>query len=378
MRILHVINILETGGAQSLLLNIIQRWNCDNDTHIVISLMSKNQSAENFEKTGIPVTYIDMIPGKLDFRKFFRLVKFIRLYKPDVVQTWLYHSDLIGGIAAKLSGNVPVIWGVHHTTANETSIKFSTRIVIQLLVILSRFIPKNIICCSNSAYQSHIKLGYPKAKTVTVFNGVDTNLFMPDNKASTSLKKELGLSGETKLIGMFARHHPQKDHRTFFIGAAILIKNHPDTHFILAGEGIELSNLSLEKEIVRAGIMDYVHLLGRRQDMPRLHASVDINSLSSSYGEALPMTLCEGMACGTPCVATDVGDIKMVIGDTGRVVEIGNPQSLASAWSEILDLAESEYQSLSIAARRRIVEFYSISTTVDKYRQVYTKVSSTK
>ena len=131
-----------------------------------------------------------------------------------MVQTWLYHSDLIGGIAAKLSGNVPVVWGVHHTTAKVSSIKFSTRIVIQLLVILSRFIPKNIICCSNSASNHISKLGYPKAKTVTVFNGVDTELFMPDDKA-LSLRKELGLSGETKLIGMFARYHPQKDHRTF-------------------------------------------------------------------------------------------------------------------------------------------------------------------
>jgi len=120
-----------------------------------------------------------------------------------------------------------------------------------------------------------------------------------------------------------------------------------------------------------AGVQDNVHLLGIRRDMPRLSAAMSLVTLSSFEGEALPVSLCEAMSCGVPCVATRVGDAAALIGDAGIVVEPRNPQQLADAWYRVLAWPESEYLQLSAKARERGVEDYNLSKTIDAYRQVY-------
>ncbi len=374
MKIFHVINTLEIGGAQSLLLNLIDHWGDEGDSHTIISLMPKTDSAGVFEETGIPIIYLNMEEAKFSLKNFLALIHIIRTAQPDVVQTWLYHSDLLGGVASWLAGVKSIVWGVHHTITNDTALKPTTRMVLKLLVFFSHFLPKKIICCSESAVTTHVSLGYPQEKMITITNGVDYDRFHPDVSARKSLREELGLPLTERLVGMFARYHPQKDHANFIHAAALLSKKYADVHFILSGENVDESNPDLTSLIVNSGIGDRVHLLGKRQDMPRLHAAMDINSLSSSFGEALPMALCEGMSCGVPCVATRVGDVESLIDNTGKVVEPGNPNALAEAWLSILELGPVEYNELSNKARQRILLYYGLSGTVNLYQQIYKQV----
>jgi glycosyltransferase involved in cell wall biosynthesis len=246
--------------------------------------------------------------------------------------------------------------------------------VIKLLVFFSHFVPKKIICCSESVVTTHVSLGYPDEKMITITNGVDSDRFHPDGSARKSLREELGLPLTEKLVGMFARYHPQKDHANFIHAAGLLSEKYTDVHFILSGENVDETNPDLCSLIINAGIQDRVHLLGKRQDMPRLHAAMDINSLSSSFGEALPMAWGEGMSCGVPCVATRVGDIESLIDNTGKVVEPGNPNALAEAWFSILELRQAEYNELSNKARQRVLLYYGLSGTVNLYQQIYKQV----
>lgn len=376
LRILHIINTLSIGGAQSVLVQLLENWGDNSDQQMVISLRQREEFSGRIEALNIPVEHLNLQPGHIEPLIFMRLIRIIKAFKPDIVQTWLYHADLIGSLAAQLACRAPILWGVHHTLTDGQSVKASTWYVVKLLSLLSTVLPSHIICCSRSAYQTHAALGYAKNKMSVILNGVDTDRFHPDPSAREQLLKKLGLSRREKLIGMFARFHPQKDHETFILSAGVLLKTNPDVHFVLAGEGIDNTNGRINSWISRLNIQNNFHLLGSRQDMPCLNAGMDIVTLSSAYGEALPMTLCEAMACGTPCVATDVGDTAVLLGSAGRVVPPGDSQALANAWQAVLQLPDFEYNALSNQARHRILEDYNLVEMINSYKFTYQKAKA--
>jgi glycosyltransferase involved in cell wall biosynthesis len=371
VRILHIITTLAHGGAQSVLMQLLEGWEDRSDQQMVISLMGRAQLSAKIEALKIPVDHIRLHPGKLQPIKLLKLIRIIRTYKPDVIQTWLYHSDLLGSIAARLAGNMPIVWGVHHTTTDWKSVGLSTWIVVRLLSRLSTYVPSIIVCCSQSTFQEHVALGYPREKMAVIPNGIDINRFRPNKSARTLLRKELSLSNNTKLIGMFARYHPQKDHLTFLQAAGILVKLNPNVHYVLAGEGVDISNNDMRAQISEQGLEDNIHLLGSRNDIPLLAAGIDIATLSSSFGEALPQVIGEAMACGIPCVATNIGDTAVLVGNGGIIVQPKDPQDLADAWQSILELSNEQYRRLSNLACERIVEFYNSRDMIREYKSIY-------
>ncbi len=374
MKILHIITALSVGGAQSILHQLLRIWSSSPDQHRVISLVAGGRNVEDIRALGIEVCELGMQPGKLRGTDLLELSRAIRDREPELVQTWLYHADLIGGSIARLSSRAPIVWGIHHSLSSTRTLRPSTLIVARANALLSRVIPARIHCCSTTALESHARLGYQRSKMVIIPNGVDLTRFQPDPSARSGLRADLHLSQNARLIGMFARFHPQKDHQTMIAAAGLLHDRLPDVHFVLAGHDVDKHNAQLGEWISRAGIGDHVHLLGLREDMPRLHAAVDVFTLSSSEGEALPLVLCEAMACEVPCVATDVGDMRDVIGDTGGCVAPRDPGALAGAWIAVLELPPSEYQLLGKRARQRVQNKYDLEKIAGLYRDLYRRV----
>jgi glycosyltransferase involved in cell wall biosynthesis len=376
VKILHIITSLDVGGAQTMLYQLLKAGKDNQHDQMVVSLTGQGPVSKDIRALDIRVQELELRrwgqgPGSL-----WKLFRIIRDYRPDLVQTWLYHADLIGGLAARLSSRGRVVWGVHHTLTTANSLKSATFLVARLNALLSRFIPARIVCCSQTALETHARLGYREDKMLMIPNGTDITRFRPDSPAGSRLRSALGLPERAKVIGMFSRFHPQKDHHTLILAAGILLEEMPDVHFLLAGEGIDNDNRQLKDWIANAGVADNIHLLGLRQDTPLLYAALDVFTLSSSHGEALPLVLCEAMACGIPCVATDVGDAARVLGDTGLCVPVNDPASLSRAWKAILDGPDSEYERLSHAARKRIEDHYDFDLAAVKYNHLYEAIVS--
>ena len=175
------------------------------------------------------------------------------------------------------------------------------------------------------------------------------------------------------LIGLVARFDPMKDHGNFFRGARHLLneaEEKDNLHFVLAGRGIDAANAALKDFISEYGLENRTHLLGERTDIPFVTSALDI-ATSSSTGEGFPNAVGEAMACGVPCVVTDVGDSAWIVGDTGRIVPPREPTALAEAWGELICMEDERRRSLGEAARRRIIENFSIDTVVRQYEAVY-------
>lgn len=374
---MHIITSLGTGGAQMMLYQLLKTWGRDDNQHMVISLQENGPFAREIRALGFEVQELGMRPGWPNVSAVVKLIRVMRAYRPDLIQTWLYHADLIGGILTRLLSNrAPVIWGIHHTLSENHGLKPATLIVVRINALLSWFIPARIICCSVTALETHARIGYRKDRMLMIPNGIDAVHFQPDASARIDLRRELHLPDKARIIGMYARFHPQKDHRNLILAAGILHREIPSAHFVLAGEGLDSANSQINQWIAAEDMRGHIHLLGPRRDMPHLHAALDIFTLSSSGGEAFPLVLGEAMACGVPCVATDVGDAAEIIGDTGYHVPARDPRALAQAWQSILELPATEYIRLSRMAREKVNNKYNLLDVSKTYRDLYNGFSS--
>jgi glycosyltransferase involved in cell wall biosynthesis len=373
VKVLHVIACLDTGGAQKMLYKLLSGTDREAFKTEVVSLIDIGPIGQKIQALGVSVRALGMrrsgVPNPL---AVLRLARWLRQDPPYVIQTWMYHADLIGGLAARLAGSIPVAWGVRNSNLDPQCSRRSTIWIAMACARLSRWLPARIVCCSEASRQVHTQLGYAADKMVVIPNGFDLAVFRADPAARRSVRQELGIPEEAPLIGLVARFHPQKDHCDFVQAAARFHACVPESHFLLCGDGITWRNPELAGWIEAAGIQSQCHLLGRREDIPRLMAALDIASTAASYGEAFPNVVGEAMACGVPCVVTDVGDSAIIVGETGVVVPPKDPQALAAGWSRLLlDMNQEERRRLGLAARQRIMERYSLGKIVEQYERLY-------
>ena len=370
----HIITDLSTGGAEIMLLKLLSHIDRQRFDSRVISLTNSGPIGDRLEALDIPVQALRMRPGIPDPIAIFRLAGWLRSNPPALVQTWMYHADLVGGVAARLAGREPVIWGIRNSNLDVVHSRRSTRWTVRVCTFLSRWVPQRIVSCSETARRIHAGLGYAADKMIVIPNGFNLDLYCPDGQAGVSVRQELGISANAKLVGLVARFDPQKDHRSFIQAAVDIRARLPETHFLLCGDGITWENKLLAGWIDVQGMHDFFHLLGRREDIPRLSAAMDIACSSSAYGEAFSNVLGEAMASGVPCAVTDVGDSAYIVGDTGKVVAPNNPQALAGAVVELLDLPAERRRELGQAARRRMQQSFDIRAVVNQYEQLYTSL----
>lgn len=369
-RVLHIITWLDEGGAEELLYRLCSHGG---DTkHQVISLMGLGRYGALLQQANVEVNVLNMPRGCLTLGGPFRLWQLIREAQPDVVQTWMYHANFFGGIAAKLAGVPMICWGIHHTTLDPNRESRTTRVVAWLNVRLSRVIPTAVVFCGERARQAHAALGYDASKLLVIPNGYDCDLFRPDPAARARLRAEWGMGSECAAIGTVARFDESKDHRNLIEAAAALRKSGREFRLVLVGQGMDNDNRLLGEWLERSGLADVTRLCGQRTDIPAVMNALDIHALPSC-SEAFPNVLAEAMACGTPCVSTDVGDAADIVGETGWIVPPRNPAELAENLAAALDALGDQplWESRRCAARERVVARFSLAQMVEAYQRLW-------
>lgn len=372
IQVAHVITGLDSGGAEKMLLKLLTHIDRERFSSSVYSLIPPGLGAAPIEALGVRLQTLRMRRDWPNPVSVLRLARMFRDSRPDLIQTWMYHADLVGGIAAKLAGvRAPVVWNIRHSTFDPAQTRRRTAQVARLCAAASHWLPDTIVCCSIAAQRVHSALGYSDAKIKVIPNGFDLSQFRPDPIARREVRDELGLPDAAPVVGRFGRFDPQKDYRTFIDAVALLHRRRPDVHFVLCGLDVDASNPLLGSWIDAAGVRSVCHLLGYRRDVARVIASIDIAASSSAYGEAFPNVLGEAMACEVPCVATDVGDSAYIVGDTGCIVPPRDPAALADAWDTQLARGPDHLRALGAAARRRVEEKFAIRGVVRAYEDTY-------
>ena len=332
------------------------------------------QVGKELQAAGVKVHTLAITRGRISPAGLFRLLKLLRGLKPDLLQCWMYHANLLGLLAAKLAGVPHVIWGIRCSEIDFACYPRLTRWVVSLGARLSS-LPDVTVVNSEAGAKVHTRWGYDSSKMVVIYNGFDLEQFKEDRLARLAVRRELGLMDDSPLIGLIARYDPMKDHENFFRAAGFLGQRRSDVNFLLCGMDITSENTDLARMVRTYGLEGNVHLLGLRDDIPRLTAALDI-ATSSAHGEGFCNAVGEAMSCGVPCVATDVGDAVRIVGEAGRVIPPRDPQALAAAWAELIDMGHHRRKALGSMARERIREKFSLASFQQAHESLYERIQN--
>jgi glycosyltransferase involved in cell wall biosynthesis len=332
----------------------------------VICILDRGPLADSLEDAGIPVEAMGVSSRRPNPIAIASLAHRLAASRPDLVQTWLYQSDLLGGLAGKIAGAPHVVWNLRAADLSVTESRLLTRVVVKTCAMLSPWLPSRIVCCAESAARFHVSLGYDRRRMVTIPNGVDLDRFVIDAASRQSVRFELGLPPDAILIGCIARVHAQKDHRTLLAAFDLLRRVRPECHLLLVGAGTQGGSGRMAELLTGTVSARAIHCLGPRIDIPRLTAAIDLAASSSAWGEAFPNVLAEALSCGVPAVATDVGDARLIVGGHGGIVSSRNPQAFATSMLDVLARPRNEE-----AAREHIQRNYSMARSIQGYRKLY-------
>ncbi|RLB39431.1 MAG: group 1 glycosyl transferase [Deltaproteobacteria bacterium] len=338
----------------------------------VAVLADKGPVVREMEDLGVAVYSLGIPRGRISPIGAVRFLALVRRLRPALIQTWLYHADLVGVLLARPLGVRRVLWNLRSSYPDDAHLSGLTALVRRLCARLSP-LPHAVVANSWAGMQSHRALGYRPRRWVVIPNGVDTERFRPDPGARGRLMEALGVKeGEVVLVGYVARFIPVKDHATFLEAASRVLRVREDIHFVLAGRGITWSNAFFARTIAPEFRARF-HLLGETRHIEDVTPGLDI-ACSASLQEGFPNTVCEAMACGVPCVVTDVGDSCRIVGETGFVVPPASPEAMASAILRMAHMPRQERAALGERARRRAMERFEMSKVAKMYTRLYHEV----
>ena len=370
----HVITGVTMGGAEMMLFRLLARCDRSRFSPTVLSLLAPGAVGERISALGVPLLTLGMRQEQPLSRAMLRLVPIARSLRPSLLQGWMYHGNLAASACALLAGRLPVIWNVRHSLHDLRCENRLTRGFIRVGAALSSS-TRAIIYNSRLSASQHEALGYEPERTVVIPNGFDCRLFRPRPEMAQRLRREAGIDPGRVVIGMVARCHPQKDPFTLIKATALLARRGINVHVLIIGTDFDAGNAPVVRAIAEAGLAGRISLLGERHDIPDLVAGLDIAVLPSAWGEGFPNVLGEAMACGVPCVTTDIGDSAWIVGRTGIVVPPRDPEAMADALERVVALGPDERRQLGAAARARVIEHFEVDDIVGRYEALYQRWS---
>ena len=356
IRVLHVISDLFVGGAETQLANLVRHRDAPDIEHRVISLLPNGAHTSALLAEGVPAIELAFKPAWRAPAELLRLAAQIRRQAPDVVQGWMYHGDLAALVGLALSGRrqTRLVWGLRCTDMSLADYGPGLRATIAICARLSHR-PDIVIANARSGLDAHLRIGYRPRQRAIIANGIDTDRFRPDPLARRDIRREFGLGDDALVIAWIGRIDPIKDHATLLAALADL----PEISALAIGAGTETFDAPRNWRG-----------LGPRDDVPRLLAACDA-VVSTSLSEGFSNVLAEGMACGLPPIATDVGDSAHLLGDCGVLIAPRMPAALVAALRALFDEPPAERAARGRRARARIVENFGIAQAARLYGEIY-------
>lgn len=370
--ILHIITGMVVGGAEMALYRLILQSRGSDYVHTVVALTPEGGMHERFHEAGIELIVLDF--RRAPISQFLRLHRLLRKIRPDIVQTWLYHADMLGGLAARLAGNRNVIWGIR-TTDVDGGCARTTALVRQVCAWMSGWVPHTIVCVAEAARQAHTVVGYDARRMVVVANGFDLSRLTATQDQRRLLRERCGFDADDVVVGTLGRFNADKDHFNFVQAAGQLARQHDRLHFLMVGTDLDSDNRELMRWINETGYPERFVLLGERTDVPICLSAMDIFCLSSRT-EAFPNAVGEAMAMGLPCVSTDVGDVAMLMADTGVLVPTKNPGALAGGVAGLLTMSPGAREQLGQRARARIHAEFTMDRARAHFESIYENITA--
>lgn len=369
MKIVHIIIGLNVGGAELMLKRLVLKSQEKKEfQYSVISLTDIGVIGTELKIKGIPVYSLGMQSAVSIPNVVLKLRKLLKELQPDVVHTWMYHADFLGGLAAKSMGVKNIVWCIRTTDVSQGASKI-TVYLSKICAKLSYYIPNTIVCAAYVSKEYHIGIGYDKSKMIVIPNGFDIDVLVATDEDGLDIRRQNSLTVDDIVIGSVGRFNSVKNQKLFVEAASFLVKKKPNLKFMMVGRNNTVENKELMSWIESYGLEDNFRLLGQRNDIPKCLKAIDIFCLHSKT-EGFPNVLGEAMAMSLPCVTTDVGDAKLLLDKTGKVVS-SNASSICNGVIELLELDREALIDIGKDANKQLQKNYSLSSAVSHYENIY-------
>ena len=372
MKILHIINSMGNGGAESVLYRLVV--NDKNNKHAIISLLNDNFYKEKLLKKNIKHYFIGNKFNIFWFIKLLKLPILIIYNKPDLVQTWMYHSNLIGGFFAYLTLTKKIYWNIRHSNFGKR-IDIKYKILLFLSAKLSKLIPNKIIFCSETSMQYHNNMGFHNSKSLLICNGFQDISKKIDIKYKKHFVKKYKIDSQSIILGNVGRWNKQKDHNNLFSALSLMIKNNKDIDFklVLIGNNISYNNIELLKLINLYKLNKKIIIMNPTDNIQNIYSIIDISISSSSFGEGFSNFISESMICEVPCVATNVGDTKIIVNRFGWIVPPNQPKKLYNSIYEAIESKKEnkQWKDKQIRAKKHVLSNFSLEKMLNNYQNAW-------
>ena len=369
MKIVFLVRSLNYGGAERQLTLLSKGLRQRGHDVVVVVFYSGGPLEKELVDAQVRVRPLNKRGRWEVFGFLIRLIQVLREERPDILHGYLHDANLMTMIPKFLTLCTKVVWGVRCSHIDLRQYDWLAWVEFKVNCWLS-ILPDAIIANSHVGRDYHLALGYPAEKTVVIPNGIDTERFRPSPLARRRIREEWGIKEQEELIGLVGRLDPMKDHPIFIEAAALLAKRRSEIRFVCVGGGPDEYRAELQRHAKQLGLEDRLLWVGIREDMPAVYTALDI-AVSSSYGEGFANVIGEAMACGVPCVVTNVGDSARVVADLGEVVPPKDPAALRDAIERLLD----QKPHTPAQVRLRIVEGLSAEAMVVNTERVLLTLS---
>lgn len=375
LTILHIIYSLQRGGAEIALLRLV-RHPSDHVRHVVVSMTDQGYYGSLIRSANVELHVLGMTKKNLlTGLPLIRCLRIMKNVKPDIVQSWMYHADLLGGIAAKIHG-CKLAWGIHSCILPKNTFVPQNKAITKICAMTSKWMPDRVVTCSIRSFESHKSHGYSVSRFTTIPLGYNLDEFKDVAGARKRYFSVLRMPDDAFVFGCVARWDPVKDFRNLLDAFAALSIDRDNAYLVLCGPSITEKNRDLLKLISECGAdIDKVRLLGFQSKIPEIMSFIDVHVLAS-LSEAFPNVVAEAMACETPCIVTDVGDASIITDGLGWVVPPSNPNALKEAMLGAMESSRDEvgWESRRKASRKRIIDHYGIDAMAEGYLEVWESV----
>jgi glycosyltransferase involved in cell wall biosynthesis len=369
IKILHLITDLDRGGAEYCLKRLTNSIDPGRFSSRIVSILPLGPLGDELRAENI---YVDTLNCRTIFdlpRALWQLTRIVRWAQPDILQTWLYHSDILGTLASFSCPQSHLLWNVRNSDLSAEK-RFSWKVLTGLLARMSR-LPDCIVSNSVSGIEAHTKYGYNARRWIHIPNGWRVADSVPTAALRRKQRQVFGLPNDGILVGLVARLAKQKDFGCFLSGVSLLHNRFPGLKFVLVGKGLTPGMPQFKDALMNPGVQDRLIFLGEQDDVQSLLPALDAVTLTSAYGEGLPNSIGEAMAAGLPVIATNVGDTSRLAAEGNWIVPPKSPEALADAWIALASLEPDARATIGKNNRSWIENYYSIEQMGALYERLY-------
>ena len=377
MKVLHIVNSLKKGGAEGNLYRLckLQKKKYKNKIDItIITLINNGYYESELKKKGIKIfsLHLDKKNKFFNFiKEISKLRKFINTQNPDVIQSWMYHSNLVTLFIPKIFYH-RLFWNIRHSELNVGISKITTIFVSIICGLFSKVIPKKIIYCSEKSINFHEnKHFYSKNKSLLIYNGCSDKSYYPLKNLRSDFRIRNKIKNSDIIIGYAGRYAKQKNIASMLFAFSKITKSFNNVYLYMVGREINSQNKELIDYVNNLKVNNKIHFLDEQKNLLEFYNGIDF-LLLTSHSESFPNVVAESMLCSTPVLSSNAGCSKKIINDCGFVMTNNDYQSIFKNLNKTINFYKykrKEWKLLKKNSRLQIQKKFSIANMANTYME---------